>query len=44
MTKKELERKLNIRTAEDMEKEFQRLDKKHKKSMRKSIKANLELF
>ena len=44
MTKKELERKLNIRTAEDMEKEFQRLDKKHKKSMRKSIKANLELL
>lgn len=44
MTIKELERKLNIRTAEDMEKEFQRLDKKHKKSMRKSIKANLELL
>lgn len=44
MTKKELERKLNIRTEEDLEKEFQRLNKKHQKSIRKSIKANLELL
>ena len=44
MTIKELERKLNIRTAEDMDKEFKRLNKKHRKSMRKSIKANLTLL
>lgn len=44
MTKKELERKLNIRTIKDMDKEFQRLNKKHQKSIRKSIKANLELL
>lgn len=44
MTIKELERQLNIRTAEDMEKEFQRISKNYKKDMYKSMKANLKLF
>lgn len=44
MTIKELERKLNIRTVEDMEKEFQRLEKNYKKDIYRSIKAELKLF
>lgn len=44
MTIKELERQLNIRTAEDMEKEFQRINKRNKKSIYKSMKAELQMF